>query len=361
MGSQRTHRRKRDTAMRNPSLISTLKALAIAGAALLSAGVSGCSSDEYYCDANGCFYCDNVGCRAVNAPTRATCLGDYQCPANRVCTSLGCTATCASDTECEQGWVCRGAMGTTRGYCVAPREPTPTPNPGACRTNTDCQGGATCVNGACVRPTCDSSTTTCGCSADSQCATGNFCVGGRCQPPSDTCRFNSQCGAGRVCVNQQCRPACTDGSCPTGQACQDGACVDRPAGQCTRDAECMATQRCVNATCLNRCTGNAECGTGNYCTDAGVCAVDTRRQPFCTNNSQCAAGSECLDGVCRRPCADSNECLRTDVTYRNCARISYLSTSRLFCQTNNEANTNCGRQADCSMGQACVDGVCRGS
>lgn len=346
--------------MRTPSLITTMKALAIAGSALLSAVVTGCSSDEYYCDANGCFYCDSVGCRAVTPPSRATCLGDYQCPANRSCTSLGCTSTCAANTDCEQGWVCRGATATARGYCVAPSEPTPTPNPGACRVNTDCQGGALCVNGACARPTCDGATTSCGCSTDTQCATGNTCVAGRCQAPSDTCRFNSQCGAGRVCLNQQCRPACTDGSCPTGQACADGVCVDRPAGQCARDSECAANQRCVNSTCFTRCTGNAECGAGNYCTDAGVCAVDTRRQPFCTMDSQCAAGSECLDGVCRRPCADAMECLRTDVTYRNCARISYLNTTRSYCQTNNEANTNCARQADCPMGQACTDGVCRG-
>ena len=345
--------------MRTPSLPPSLKALAFAASALLSSVVSGCSSDEYYCDANGCFYCDSVGCRAVQAPTRATCRGDYECPANRSCTTLGCTATCLTDGDCDQGWVCRGASGTTRGYCVAPREATPTPNPGACRMNTDCQGGATCIDGVCARPTCDSSTTTCACTTDAQCGAGNVCAGGRCQSATTTCRFNSQCGAGRVCVNQQCRPACADGSCPAGQACQAGVCVERAAGQCTRDAECAATQRCVNATCLTRCTSSVSCGAGNYCTDQGVCAVDTRRQPFCTSNAQCAAGSECLDGVCRRPCVDANECLRTDVTYRNCARIAYLNTTRSYCQTNNEANTNCARQADCAQAQSCVDGVCR--
>ena len=136
-------------------------------------------------------------------------------------------------------------------------------------------------------------------------------------------------------------------------------CVNRPSGECTTDAMCGAGRRCVNSVCLQRCSGPADCGTGLFCSDLGVCQVDNRPRPFCTTNAQCASGSECLDGVCRRPCASADECLRTDIAYRNCAPIAYLSTTRRYCQTDNEFRSDCGRQADCASGQRCVDGLCR--
>ncbi len=345
--------------MRMRSIPNTMKALALSSVALV-AGAWGCSSDDYYCDANGCYYCDGVGCRAVTPPSRPTCSGDYQCTANQVCTDVGCTASCSSDTDCAQGWVCRGASGTTRGICVAPTERTPTRNPGACRTNADCSGGALCVDGACSRPVCTSVSSSCPCSTNEQCTSGQTCIGGLCTAPADTCRFNSQCGTGRVCVNQQCRAACSATTpCPAGQRCgADGVCANAPSNECVHDADCGTGRRCVNASCLTRCSTNTECGAGRFCND-GVCVADTRRQPFCTNDSQCAAPSRCLDGVCRRPCASADECLRTDVQYRNCAPVRYLGTSQSFCQTNNEVLSDCGSATECAAAQACVDGVCR--
>lgn len=103
------------------SLSSVLLAAAVAVA--LAATASGCSSDDYYCDSTGCFYCDGVGCRPAAPPVRASCQGDYMCPTNQLCTSLGCTSACSNDADCARGWVCRGAAGTTRGSCVAPTEP----------------------------------------------------------------------------------------------------------------------------------------------------------------------------------------------------------------------------------------------
>lgn len=329
-------------------------------AALLLGSAMGCSSDEYYCDANGCYFCDGLGCRAVTPPSRPTCAGDYQCPSSQVCTDLGCTVSCANDADCAQGWVCRAVSGSARGYCVSPTERTPTRNPGSCRSNTDCSGGAVCVDGTCARSTCDSATTSCPCTADTQCTGGQVCLGGRCAAPSTACRFNAQCGANRVCVNQACRAACSaTAPCAAGQVCTDGVCVDQPAGQCVRDSECGAGRRCLNSTCYNRCASAADCGAGLYCSDEGVCLADTRRQPFCTSNAQCESGSECIDGVCRRPCTDNADCARTDVSYRNCAPLAYLGNTRRYCQTNNEVNSTCARQADCSSGQSCVDGVCR--
>ncbi len=280
-----------------------MRALALAATALM-ATMTGCAGDDYYCDSNGCYYCDGVGCRAVTAPTRATCRDNTQCSSGQLCTDLGCTTSCANNMDCAQSWVCRGASGSTRGFCVTPREPTPTPS----------------VN---------------------------------------TCRFSSQCGANRVCINQQCQAACSASApCAAGLTCRDGVCVETT-GACATDANCAAGQRCVNTVCLARCTASAECGAGRYCLD-GACVVDTRRQPFCTTDAQCAAPSRCLDGVCRRPCATADECLRTDVQYQRCETIRYLSTAQRYCQTQNEVLSTCGSVRECSAGQACVDGNCRG-
>jgi hypothetical protein len=334
--------------------------------ALIAGGLfgaaAGCSDDSYYCDASGCYFCDGVGCRAVTPPSRATCAGDYQCTAGQVCTNLGCATTCLNDADCSQGWVCRGAVGSTRGTCVAPTEAPPTRNPGTCRDNTQCSGGAVCLDGTCARRTCDGATSSCACTSDATCSNGQVCLSGQCTVPSNACRFNSQCGVGRVCVNQECRSSCgASNPCPTGQSCDaaSGVCIASPAGQCTRDSECGTGRRCLNATCLTRCATATDCAAGTYCSDQAVCEADTRRRPFCTSNADCAAGSQCLDGVCRRPCATADECIRTDVQYRNCEPIAYLGTSQRFCQTNNEVQSNCGAQRDCAAGQACVDGTCR--
>src|SRR5688500_4955705 len=80
---------------------------------------SGCSSEEYYCDDSGCWYCDGVSCRRVDPPPRPDCMTDADCPTGSTCTSLGCTEGCASDADCPEGTTCRESM------CVGPTEPDP--------------------------------------------------------------------------------------------------------------------------------------------------------------------------------------------------------------------------------------------
>lgn len=200
--------------MSRPHTTLAKMALGFLATALFGA-VSGCSSDSYYCDANGCYYCDGVGCRPVEPPTRATCAGDYQCTTGQVCTELGCTVSCANESDCAQGWVCRGATSSARGLCVRPTETDPVRRPGVCQRDTDCVDGGVCTNGLCARPTCNPATQSCPCTTDTQCTNGQICLGGACSAPSAGCRFNSQCGTGRVCINSECRSSCAAGAaCP---------------------------------------------------------------------------------------------------------------------------------------------------
>ena len=73
--------------MRIRSLSTSFEALALIALGALT-GAAGCASEEYYCDASGCFTCDGVGCRAATPPTRANCRGDFECAANQVWYSL---------------------------------------------------------------------------------------------------------------------------------------------------------------------------------------------------------------------------------------------------------------------------------
>ncbi|MEI8257845.1 MAG: hypothetical protein WCJ30_19390 [Deltaproteobacteria bacterium] len=334
--------------------------LTLSMAAIGSALLGGCAREDYYCDNTGCYYCDGVGCRTANPPTRAPCLGDYQCAAGQVCTGAGCAIACTTagvNTLCLNGTVCRAdASGAL--LCQAPAETPVSRVPGSCTTNAGCATGAVCLNGLCR------TSTTPVCNTDAECTGGNVCLEHVCTARTNTCQFSNQCGAGRVCVNSECRLACAAVSCPTGQMCStDGYCVAAPSTTCTTDVQCGAGQHCLNGSCFQACVPSTTnpCGSAElYCSDDGVCVPDTRPRPFCTSDAGCAAGSSCVNGVCRLPCATDLICQMHDVTYRNCSHIPNQPTiTQTYCLTDNETSPVCVRQADCTAGRSCLDGQCR--
>jgi hypothetical protein len=327
--------------------------------AVLGTVLGGCGREDYYCDNTGCYYCDGLGCRPAAPPGRQPCNDGTVCPSGQVCTNLGCATPCRANEDCPHGWICRGAGadgGSEGGFCATPGEPMPVPP--TCHANADCSGGNVCIDGSC-RPS-----STPACRTDAECSDGNLCIAGRCTPPANTCQFDNQCGAGRVCVNSECRPRCDSGSCPEGQECISAGsvnyCRDRMTPACMRDSDCGTDQRCVDATCHRACAPNtSSCGPERYCSDDGICVPDTRPRPFCDASRPCQAGSDCVAGVCRVSCSNSMECQRVDVTYRNCGPIPNQSSTRTYCLTDNEFRPLCSRQSECSMGQVCLDGICR--
>lgn len=294
--------------------------IAVAGASALG---TGCSSEEYYCDESACYYCDGVGCRAVDPPDRPDCVSDDQCGTAQECTSLGCTSKCTADSDCPEGTVCRDA------YCVSPSENDPEELP-LCTQNSDCGEGAEfiCVDGACQSNPIDD---------------------------IDTCQFNTECGENRVCVNEYCAAACrTATDCPEGQTCDDeGFCraaEDVIPMSCTDGLTDCGGGVCVNGACEDRCSTDDECGSGRYCA-SGVCVVDTRPDPVCDTDAQCMPGHPCINGACRTPCSTNTECLEFDVQFNFCIDN--------FCRTTSEATSNCNGADDCESGDICLDGVCQ--
>jgi len=201
-----------------------MRTLQILGFLLTASFVlSACGSEDYYCDDTGCFYCDGLGCRPVDAPTRPTCLGDYECAAGTVCTDAGCVAECSSNSDCPQGTTCRD------GACLNPRETAPIPTPGSCTATADCAAsGVICVDGMCV-PDTACGEAGCDCSTTGACSTGFSCISGECRVDADICHFNAECGAGRLCVDGACTLGC-DTAADRAPDVRGLDCSNRPSG-----------------------------------------------------------------------------------------------------------------------------------
>ena len=89
-------------------------------------------------------------------------------------------------------------------------------------------------------------------------------------------------------------------------ACGKGSNAKPDAGQaaCTTLADCTGNggkQVCLNSTCVNTCSSNAQCQTAatpNFVCEEAVCL-----SPACGNDAQCGAGQSCLNGACKTSAA----------------------------------------------------------
>jgi hypothetical protein len=309
--------------------------------AFAGSSVTGCggSSDEYRCDATGCFQCDGFGCRPIPAPTPEPCsyAGDSACKTGEVCTSYGCLGTCKADGDCAKGLVCKA------GLCTPPAAPPTTPL--ECGSAKDCDklgDGSLCVDGKCVAaPAC----------TDASC----------------TCKYSSDCGAGRVCVDGACKTGCDDAhACPSGFSCDDkGYCVESSTPTCGKDAAgatCKSGEACVDGRCTASCTSDASCVGKDGKPDptlrcvAGACIPDPSTDPTCNGDTACGSGQKCVGGFCKYTCTDDTTCMGID------NRIPKCSPTEKVCRSEADVAAKCTSKADClplGESKSCVDGQCK--
>jgi hypothetical protein len=277
-------------------LAKNIVVISLGMAALALGGCVGCGDQMDYPG-----YCDTTGCYACSGPNQCwpvshgACGTDAECAAGERCTDIGCTPACTSDADCVDGEVCDGTTDLCAPAGVSPKPIDPTqlnPNPDpievpeSCTTDEECQKAdpaLVCDNGTCIDA----------CTSDDDCAEGYVCAPcGKCTP-EDTptcgdartyCDVNdaSSCGAERACLTGHCHLTCDPGSsCPIGQICQAGVCVDDPSPQspqCLYNADCTAAGQdavCVNGYCHPTCTEDAGCGFAELC-NVGVCMPDYR-------------------------------------------------------------------------------------
>ncbi len=200
-------------------------------------------------------------------PCRNTC----ECSPGLGCVAGQCVASsspvyCCDSAFCPPGEACQTAEGT-RALCLD----------SACSTACDCDPGLSCINNACVLGDAPLF-----CCEEGTCPSGQSCedrrgVLGMC--PSETCYSACDCPTGQRCVNGSCLLqgdpifCCDQGSCPAGAACQN---TEGELALCQGEIPCQSA---------------CDCMPGMSCVD-GSCALGN--QPiFCCEDSFCPSGERC--------------------------------------------------------------------
>ncbi len=142
--------------------------------------------------------------------------------------------------------------------CYGERQPPPTFRY-ACNSDADCENPERCMHGLCQVP-CSMMTAEDVCTADNHLACFNGACSTGCNPDdSDVCPKTQTCvdiglmlmqgGQFGATEDQKlgvCGTACTEGSCPTGEVCVEGFCLQ----PCGDEGECGIGFSCVMGFCI---------------------------------------------------------------------------------------------------------------
>jgi len=103
-------------------------------------------------------------------------------------------------------------------------------------------------------------------------------------------------------------PCTGPNDCPTGEVCENGACV--PARPCATAADCDPGEICsTSGACIpeGTCLGDGDCADADFCSVNGTCIPD----------GTCAVDEDCLPGMecdASNTCVPGGECGATEVT-----------------------------------------------
>jgi hypothetical protein len=213
--------------------------------------------------------------------------------------------------------------------------------------------------------TCDGEDNDCDGTPDdgATCGAGFACVHGVCVP--STCGVENPCPEGYECADVDAgapvvlacvRDTCGGVTCPDGDLCQFGACVDPCAGVTCGDGATCASGSCTGGSCYA-----AGCPAGQVCRD-GVC------QPSACEGVTCPVGTFCRGGDCVQSCAfvtcpAGQRCGADGFCEADaCAATTCPPAQRCVagaCVADPCASVACGRGQACAEGR-CVDDPCAG-
>ena len=192
--------------------------------------------------------------------------------------------------------------------CPDAGQPCDTGLLGVCASGrTNCVGtGTECVQDVASSPeVCDAQDNDCDgeideTDGDPLCSGTELCVGGFCV---NHCN-ESFCGQGLVCDASSglcVEQACVGVTCPDGERCVGGACVEACEG-----VVCPQGQVCRFGRCLDLCE-NFPCDDCSVCAD-GLCIPDCNYEP-CTAGETCDASGYCIPDACvGADCAAGSHC-----------------------------------------------------
>jgi hypothetical protein len=213
---------------------------------------------------------DSAPCPAGSGCADGECvprcsMGEFQCPADRVCKNGLCVFSECVKRACPAETLCDPKRG-----CVDRCE------------GVSCPDGTRCQSGVCTN-----------CYATG-CPAGQIC--------RETCQVDpcagKKCAAGTYCSGGECVKSCAGVSCPAGQSCHFGVCKT----DLCRGVSCAKGQLCNPAT--GKCGANpcdlVQCLRGHLCVPQLVmCVADPCAATVCTGDTVCVAGEggrgECVD------------------------------------------------------------------
>ena len=326
------------------------------------------------------------------------CVQDSDCPDDgnsctvAQCVDASCVNTNALDgTLCDDGDACNGVSTCVSGSC------TETTTPVTCVAQDECHVAGVCnpSDGSCSNPVGHEGEV---CQDDGDACNGvSTCVGGACVETTEavTCVAQDECHVAGVC-----NP--TDGSCSNpvgheGEVCQDDGDACNGVSTCVGGA-------CVETTEAVTCVAQDECHVAGVCdSNTGVCSNPAGNDGFpCDDNNQCTTGDTCQSGLCsgseiscddgnvctddscdpvtgctysnnNNSCDDSNACTENDVCENGFCEGTIISCDDgnvctqdacdvlSGCSNIAISGTGCEDGIDCTVGDTCLNGVCKGN
>ncbi len=207
--------------------------------------------------------CDTGAPGACKAGTMQCQHGELACVANAPPSAELCNALdddCNGEVDDGAG-LCPGDDVCDRGQCV-PRCST---GEFRCNSGYECTAAGTCVDPTCAAVTCPE---------------GQVCLDGACV---DGCQ-SVTCPYGDVCRLGRCVDPCASITCDEGYTCHLGVCVDCDC------SGCPSGKSCVEDVCVDTACASVSCTPGTHCS-AGACVDDC-------SGSSCPGGAACAFGEC---------------------------------------------------------------
>ena len=335
-----------------------------------------CAEQGWYGDGECDEFCDSPD------PDCQSCRSDSQCAAAEVCVNHSClpTSSCTSDADCAIGLVCdSGACGLPAPVADADGDgildtvdncPN-TPNPDQADTNGDGLGDA------CAQV--DPNT----CTTDADCGPSGGCVRGRCEslgpgdtdtdgdgtpdavdncprtPNADQLDSNSD-GVGDACSQPPVVSCSTDAECSRGQVCVSGVCEDPTSTGDDLDGDGIldTVDNCPNTPNPDQADTNGD-GVGD------ACSINASAW-YCTQDDECPTNVPlCLDNICRASTATTDDLDGDGVlnSSDNCRDVPNPSQEDTNGDGVGDACTlptpaYCRTDAECAVGQVCVNTMC---
>ena len=341
--------------------------------------------NPYACNGNSCY---------------DVCTADKECMTGNYCVNASCGrkplgANCTLGTDCQSGFCAQGVccnnacnggckacnLPGSPGLCNPVTDGTPDPQgicvatlQTSCGTTGSCKGGAcayfakglNCKPALCASTSSETPVSTCDgagtCSTPANVSCGTFiCSSAACKA---TCASDADCVPPTTCVGNSCglKPvgtACTTGSQCVSGFCTEGVCCD---SACSDDASAGLCKSCKLAgkagTCLPVGSGNAD--PKGRCVASNVSAGDCSRDGTCDGAGACRAWST-NTGCSGANCSAGALTPATTCDGKGNCPAAPAPQACFPYQCNNpptSCRTSCTTVADCSSGEACLNGRC---